>query len=271
MRHICCVSGGKDSAALALHLQDKYPALPMEYVFTDTGHELPEVQDYLAVLTTKLGKTIVQLTDGFCGECLERGLQSVAGGQYACLACGTIGPRGAMMVTDFDYWLGTWDFGPSPASRWCTKTLKIRPLERFLKGRDATVYLAIRADEQRTGNYGLAANVEYRYPLHDDGIDLKGVFKILKDHGLSLPEFYRWRTVGGCYDCFFQNKRDWFGLKRTHPALFQEALETEQRKGFTYGAIPLHVIQAQQELPMEIEEGDLDDYEGSMPCLICAK
>ena len=39
-RHILGISGGKDSAALAVFLRDKVPN--MEYVFCDTGKELKE-------------------------------------------------------------------------------------------------------------------------------------------------------------------------------------------------------------------------------------
>ena len=45
-RHILALSGGKDSAALAVYLKDRIPNL--EYVFLDTGHELPESYAYLA-------------------------------------------------------------------------------------------------------------------------------------------------------------------------------------------------------------------------------
>ena len=38
-RHILGLSGGKDSSALAIYLRDRVPQ--MEYVFCDTGKELP--------------------------------------------------------------------------------------------------------------------------------------------------------------------------------------------------------------------------------------
>ena len=44
-RHILCLSGGKDSTALAVYLKDKIPAL--EYLFCDTGKELQETYEYL--------------------------------------------------------------------------------------------------------------------------------------------------------------------------------------------------------------------------------
>ena len=47
-RHILSLSGGKDSAALAVYLRDRVPE--MEYIFHDTGMELPETYDYMARL-----------------------------------------------------------------------------------------------------------------------------------------------------------------------------------------------------------------------------
>ena len=47
IKHILGLSGGKDSAALAVHMNNKYPNLNIEYFFTDTGYELKETYDFL--------------------------------------------------------------------------------------------------------------------------------------------------------------------------------------------------------------------------------
>ena len=60
-RHILGISGGKDSAALAIYMSQYYPELDIEYFFTDTGEELPEVYDYMNILEGYLGKEIVRL------------------------------------------------------------------------------------------------------------------------------------------------------------------------------------------------------------------
>ncbi|MYE56769.1 MAG: phosphoadenosine phosphosulfate reductase family protein, partial [Acidimicrobiaceae bacterium] len=44
VRHICGISGGKDSSALAVYMRDRVPE--MEYFFCDTGAELPETYEY---------------------------------------------------------------------------------------------------------------------------------------------------------------------------------------------------------------------------------
>ena len=43
IKHILGLSGGKDSAALAVHMNNKYPNLNIEYFFTDTGYELKKL------------------------------------------------------------------------------------------------------------------------------------------------------------------------------------------------------------------------------------
>ena len=59
VRHILSLSGGKDSAALAIHMRDRLD--DMEYVFLDTGKELPETYEYLNKLEAYLGKPVVRL------------------------------------------------------------------------------------------------------------------------------------------------------------------------------------------------------------------
>ncbi len=59
-RHVLGISGGRDSAALAVYMRDRVPG--MEYFFCDTGSELPETYEYLKRLEAVLGKSIARLT-----------------------------------------------------------------------------------------------------------------------------------------------------------------------------------------------------------------
>ncbi len=249
MRHIVAVSGGKDSTALALYLK---PTIEAEYVFCDTGRELPEVYEFLERLECLLGQAIVKLD----GSPIKETKRPTTKGAPA-----------------FDQWLEAFDmYLPSPQNRWCTKHLKIRPFERYIGKDEATVYIAIRADEDRVGNYGDRPNITYKYPLIEDGIDLRGVRKILKDAGVELPGFYSYRSVGGCWCCPFQRRSDWHGLKRKHPQLFQRAKAEEEKSGFRWNQqYALSEIEAQMDLPMVVEERNPDEWEDQMPCTICAK
>ena len=57
-KHILGLSGGKDSAALAVHMNNRHPDIDVEYFFTDTGYELQETYDFLDKLKTRLDKPI---------------------------------------------------------------------------------------------------------------------------------------------------------------------------------------------------------------------
>ena len=195
IRHICGISGGKDSSALALYLRDKVPE--MEYFFCDTGAELPETYDYLTRLEVVLGKSIVRLN-------AQRG---------------------------FDHWFevfrGTL---PSPQMRWCTKNMKIKPIEEWIGEAPALSYVAIRADEaNRKGYISTKPNIQTRFPFIEAGIDQDDVLRILADAGVGLPAYYEWRTRSGCYFCFYQRKAEWIALAERHPDLFDRAVSIERK------------------------------------------
>lgn len=65
VRHLLGISGGKDSAALAIYMRDKVPE--MEYFFADTGAELPETLAFVDLMQDYLGKEITRINAvGFC-------------------------------------------------------------------------------------------------------------------------------------------------------------------------------------------------------------
>ena len=201
IRHVLGLSGGRDSAALAVFMRQNHPDLDIEYFFTDTGKELPEVYEFLVKL------------EGFLGKPIER-----------------LNPD-----RDFDFWLKQYnDFLPSAQSRWCTRQLKLRPFEQWIKpSLDAGVtfysYVAIRSDEQyREGYSSKHENLNVQLPFKDAGIDKSGVLEILDGVGLGLPTYYEWRTRSGCTFCFFQQKIEWVRLMERHPEYFEEAKRYEK-------------------------------------------
>jgi len=196
-RHVLGLSGGKDSAALAIYIRDKYPEIheKVEYFFTDTGAELAEVYEFLDRLEAFLGKKIERLSSG----------------------------------KDFDHWLNVYNgFLPSAKQRWCTREMKLKPFERFV-GSDAVIsYIGIRADEDREGYISQKETIEAAFPFVEDGIVREDVFRILEE-SVGIPAYYEWRSRSGCYFCFFQRQGEWLGLKRRHPELFEKAKEYENR------------------------------------------
>ncbi|WP_067469967.1 phosphoadenosine phosphosulfate reductase family protein [Actinomadura macra] len=201
-RHVLGISGGKDSSALAIYMRDRIP--DMEYFFCDTGAELPETYEYLNRLEAALGKPIARLNS----------------------------------TRDFDHWLEIYQGTlPSPQMRWCTKNLKIKPLETWVGDDDVISYVAIRADENRLGYVSTKPNITAVFPFREDGIDRAGVDRILDEAGIGLPGYYEWRTRSGCYFCFFQRKHEWVGLKDRHPELFEKAIAYEEKVNYQQTAM----------------------------------
>ena len=198
-RHVLGLSGGKDSAALAIYLKRKGTVSNIEYFFCDTGHELPEVYEFLERLEAYLEQPIVRLQ----GE--------TDGGK-----------------TPFEHALAKYNnFLPSPKQRWCTRELKLRPFERFVGEDEVYTYIGIRADENRDGYLSTKANITPLFPFMYDGVTREEVFQILRET-VGIPAYYEWRSRSGCYFCFFQKKQEWIGLLKKHPKLFEDASRYEK-------------------------------------------
>ena len=195
VRHICGISGGKDSSALAVYMLDRVPE--MEYFFCDTGAELPETYEYLDKLESALGKPIARLN----------------------------------ATKGFDHWFDVYRGAlPSPTMRWCTRKMKIEPIEEWVGDDEVVSYVAIRADESgRKGYVSTKPNIKAIFPFVDDGIDHPGVLRILENAGIGLPSYYEWRTRSGCYFCFYQRKAEWVGLAERHPDLWEKAKAIENK------------------------------------------
>ena len=204
-RHILGLSGGKDSAALAIYLKQQGKADHVEYFFCDTGAELPEVYEYLDRLEDFLEQPIARLSSG----------------------------------RDFDHHLKRFnDFLPAAHARWCTRVMKLEPLEAYVGNDPCVSYIGIRADEQRSGYISHKPNIKAAYPFIEDGIVKADVFRILED-SIGVPEYYKWRSRSGCYFCFFQRQDEWIGLFDNHPDLFRRAqayekTDAESGKRFTW-------------------------------------
>lgn len=273
-RHVLGLSGGRDSAALAVYMRQYHPEIEIEYFFTDTGKELPEVHEFLGRLEGFLGKPILRLNPD----------------------------------RDFDFWLKQYNsFLPSPQTRWCTRQLKLRPFEDWLRpmldtGTRVFSYVAIRADEEfREGYSSKHDNLKVKLPFKEAGIDKSGVIDLLESSGIGLPKYYSWRSRSGCTFCFYQQKIEWVRLMEQHPEAFEEAKSYEktaldQGSPFTWSqgesldmlAQPARIAQIRQDYETRLlrakakaqpnplrPEGeciDIDDLYGqSKVCLTCHK
>lgn len=261
VRHILGLSGGKDSTALAIFMRQQYPGLEIEYFFCDTHKELKETYEYLGRIEDWLGIKIHYLE-------AERG---------------------------FDHWLDVYGgVLPSPKMRWCTKQMKIIPLEKWVGDDEVITYVGIRADENRDGYISTKPTITAKFPFKEHGLVKADIIRLLEESGIGMPDYYRWRSRSGCYFCFFQRKYEWVMLAQEHPNLFQKAVEYEQnhRDGRTYtwtqGETLLELLERKDQIIADHEKAMakqakekpnqalsgvladvLDSEDDALPCLMC--
>lgn len=223
-RHIIPISG-KDSLATAIAQTEMEPELQYEYIYNDTKMELPETYEWLDKVEKTLGLTITRH-----GKNLEQIIYEQ-------------------------------EILPSPRYRFCTKYAKIYPMHSFIGKDNAVLYIGIRSDEDRAGKEE-KKNIQVRYPLKELGINLEGVYSLVKSKGLMPPTFFwkrvyesvraelgtqsfvidempqylfdrafAWRSRPNCFMCFYQRRYEWAGLLEHHPELFDRAERIELEVG----------------------------------------
>ena len=197
VRHIVGLSGGKDSTALALRLQELHPEREFEFLCTPTGDELPEMLAHWEKLECLLGKPLTRVTNG-----------TLSG------------------------WIEEWDKLPSWRMRWCTQVLKIMPTVAFLKrNAPAVLYVGLRADEPPEARRGLQidfAGVSVEFPLREWRWGLAEVRSYLRARGVSIPR----RT--DCARCYGQRLGEWEDLYHRHPEIYADAASQEEATGHTF-------------------------------------
>ncbi len=196
--HVVALSGGKDSTAMALGLQEREPDVPRVYVCTPTGDELPEMFLHWRKLADLLGQPLIPIVGGT--------LKSICADE------------GAL---------------PNWRMRFCTRRLKIEPFQAFiLRNLPAVSYVGLRADEgaeDREGaRYAPAWDVKQRWPLREWGWGLADVLGYLERQGVEIPR----RT--DCARCFFQTLGEWYLLWAEHPAAYADAERQEEEFGHTF-------------------------------------
>lgn len=139
VKHVLGISGGKDSAALAIYMREKYPSLDIQYYFCDTGKELDETYQLIESLKSYLGRDIVKL------ESEEAKLSG---------------------EDPFDFYYKAYrGYLPSSVARWCTKKMKLEPFEKYVGTSPVISYVGIRGDEDREGYISTKKNIQSIFPF----------------------------------------------------------------------------------------------------------
>ena len=169
VRHVLGISGGKDSAALAIYMQQNYPELDIEYYTSDTGKELNATYELIKKLENFLGKPIKKLP---------------------VLADNDRNP--------FDHFIKLYNgYLPSSISRWCTKKLKLEPFEKFA-GHDLVIsYVGIRGDEDREGYISKKSNIQSIFPFRKNIFSEDVTAKFLANNNIeNVLKYYKNQELG---------------------------------------------------------------------------
>lgn len=157
VRHVLGISGGKDSAALAIYVKTKYPSLDLEFYTCDTGKELDETYQLIKNLEVYLGIKIELL-------------------------------QGAQNSSEdpFDHFLKMYGgYLPSSQARWCTKKLKLEPFEKYVGDDPVVSYVGIRGDEEREGYISTKKNIQSIFPFRKNIWSRDVVTKFLANQNME--------------------------------------------------------------------------------------
>ena len=193
--HVVPLSGGKDSTAVALWLNENEPR-EYTYVTTPTGNELPDWFEHMRSLSAALSAPILPVMGGTLKGIISQ----------------------EQMI-------------PNWRARFCTRMLKLDPFAAWLMTRTpATLYIGLRADEEERegGDYHRVPDVTTRFPLRELGWGEDDVMAFLDQRHVRIPE----RT--DCAWCFFQTLGEWWTLWREHHDLYLEAEGIEAERGHTF-------------------------------------
>ncbi|SOU87639.1 phosphoadenosine phosphosulfate reductase domain-containing protein [Tenacibaculum dicentrarchi] len=166
VKHLLGISGGKDSAALAIYMSQKYPELDTEYYTCDTGKELKETYDLIGRLNSVLGKDI---------ELYK-----------------SMNEDNSPMKNPFDHFLAMYGgYLPSATARWCTNKMKLQPFESYVGDEPTISYVGIRGDENREGYISKKENIQTIFPFRKNIWSEDVIKKLLSNSNIeALKDYY---------------------------------------------------------------------------------
>ncbi|MAB47211.1 MAG: phosphoadenosine phosphosulfate reductase [Flavobacteriaceae bacterium] len=167
VKHLLGISGGKDSAALAVYMSKTCPDLDVEYYTCDTGKELKETYDLIDRLNSVLGKEIV----------IYKSMDDV----------------NSPMKNPFDHFLAIYGgYLPSPMARWCTNKMKLEPFEEHVGDEPTVSYVGIRGDENREGYVSKKENIQTVFPFRKNIWSEDVIKKVLSNSNIEeITGYYK--------------------------------------------------------------------------------
>lgn len=194
MENILSFSGGKDSTALLLKLIEENMQLD-EIIWVDVGMEFPEMYDHINKVEDYIKRSITRLTTNKTYEelLLKYGV-------------------------------------PTQRVRWCTKELKIKTIQKYLNGREYSVYMGFAlGEEKRKSRF---PQDKYIFPLIDDfKMTEKDCLTYCYEKGFDWDGLYNKMDRLSCWCCPLQKIADFKVIWEDYPEFWQKLKSWEKELG----------------------------------------
>ena len=208
--HIVSFSGGKDSTAMLLRMiEEEYPIDVI--LFCDTGLEFPELHEHIKKVENYIKRKVTTLKSeyDFMYYATEK-TRTIINEKTPGLKTGDV-------VKGYGY--------PTVKARWCTKHLKIKVMDEFLKDLkkdyDVIRYVGIASDE-------IHRKRDLNYPLIDWGMTEKDCLDYCYSRGFDWGGLYEiWDRVS-CYCCPLQSLGSLRLLRENRPLLYEQIRKMDQ-------------------------------------------
>jgi 3'-phosphoadenosine 5'-phosphosulfate sulfotransferase (PAPS reductase)/FAD synthetase len=194
MEKILSFSGGKDSTALLLKLIEENMQLD-KIIWVDVGMEFPEMYDHINKVEDYIKRPITRLTPNKTYEelLLKYGV-------------------------------------PTQRVRWCTKELKIKTIQKYLRGREYSVYMGFAlGEEKRKARF---PQDKYIFPLIDEfKMTEKDCLNYCYEKGFDWGGLYNRMDRLSCWCCPLQKISDFKVIWEDYPEFWQKLKSWEKELG----------------------------------------
>ena len=203
LKHIVSFSGGKDSTAMLLKMIEKDMRID-EIVYCDTGMDFPCVYRHIEKIIKQTHRNITILKpDNSFEWFLSKYEKKNKNSKYGHIL--GLGWPGFMF-------------------RWCTGNLKTKIFDRYIKDKNAIVYLGIASDEKKRleRKHHRANYYSLKYPLIDFEMTEEDCLKYSYEQGYDWEGYYKLFRRLSCWCCPLQRIGELRTLYKEFPDLWKE-------------------------------------------------